>query len=107
MGRTKELFGQMREQGMDIDCNGNLYEEWLREEPRLGAEHSVIIPKEAKMNSIQRTYIMHHDMQVTAERLGFNVASKDSERLKNLSKSQMTDSEIEEVENYLNENGKN
>ena len=46
-------------------------------------------------------------MQVTAERLGFNIASKDSERLKNLSKSQMTDSEIEEVENYLNRNGKN
>ena len=59
------------------------------------------------MNSIQRTYIMHHDMQVTAERLGLNIASKDSERLKNLSKAQMTDSEIEEVENYLNENGKN
>ena len=40
MGRTKELFGQMREQGMDIDCNGNLYEEWLREEPNIESKHT-------------------------------------------------------------------
>lgn len=27
MGATRELFSQMREQGQDIDCNGNIYQE--------------------------------------------------------------------------------
>lgn len=30
MGRTKDLFGQMREQGHDLDCSGNTYNEYRR-----------------------------------------------------------------------------
>lgn len=27
MGGSKELFGQMREQGHDVDCSGKMYQE--------------------------------------------------------------------------------
>lgn len=44
MEGSKEHFEHLRQQyNSNIDCSGHLFEEWLREEPNLGAEHSVFI----------------------------------------------------------------